>query len=98
MPVPEPTLIYRITHCANLPWILEHGLCCRAEKDQDPNFVNIGNLDLIERRKTRAIEIQPGGYLSGYVPFYFNPHSVMLNQIHTGQVPGKCHSRSGSGR
>jgi len=72
----------------NLSWILEHGICCRADKDQDPNFVNIGNQDLITRRETRVVEISPGGYLSDYVPFHFSPHSIMLYQIHTGQVPG----------
>jgi hypothetical protein len=76
----------------NLSWILEHGVCCRADKDQDPNFVNIGNQDLITRRRTRAVEIQPGGYLPDYVPFYFSPHSIMLYQIHRGQVPG-CTAR-----
>jgi ssDNA thymidine ADP-ribosyltransferase, DarT len=92
MPVPQPTLIHRITHCANLPWILEHGVCCRATENQDPNFVNIGDRDLIARRETRAVEIHPGGHLSNYVPFYFSPHSVMLYKIHTGEVPG-CTAR-----
>jgi hypothetical protein len=88
MPVPRPTLIYRITHHANLPWILEHGVCCRAEENQDPNFINIGDRDVIARRETREVKIRPGGYLSNYVPFYFSPHSVMLYKIHTGDVPG----------
>src|SRR5271165_2250301 len=92
MPVPEPTLIYRITHCSNLSWILEHGICCTAETDQDPSFVDIGNREVITRRETRSVEIPPGGYLPHYVPFYFNSHSIMLYQIHTGRVEG-CTAR-----
>ena len=32
--------------------------------------------------------IPPGGHLNDYVPFYFSKHSVMLYNIHTGQVEG----------
>jgi len=49
----------------------------------DPGFVNIGNPDLIDRRRWRKVPIGPGGTLSDYVPFYFTPCSPMLLNIHT---------------
>ncbi|MCF6314420.1 MAG: DUF4433 domain-containing protein [Verrucomicrobiales bacterium] len=81
---PDKALIFRITHVDNLPWILEHGLHCRNSSDQDPNFKNIGNPDLMDRRNRREVPVEPGGTLSDYVPFYFTPYSIMLYNIHTG--------------
>lgn len=86
--MPAPTLIFRITHHRNLPWILEHGVHCRTSPGQDPNFVNIGNMDLIDHRATRPVPCAPVGFLNDYVPFYFWTHSVMLFQIHKGSVDG----------
>lgn len=81
---PEKALIFRITHIANVPWLLDHGLHCRNSPEFDPNFRNIGNPDLISKRHTRPVPIPPGGTLSDYVPFYFTPYSIMLYNIHTG--------------
>lgn len=84
------TYLYRITHAANVPWILDHGLCAAGSGQVDPNFAVIGNEDLIGKRKTRAVPIAPHGVLDDYVPFYFCTHSVMLYNIHTGfGVPQK---------
>lgn len=81
----EKALIFRIVHVANVPWILDHGgLHCRNSQEQDPNYVNIGNVDLIDKRSRRAVPISPGGTLSDYVPFYFTPFSIMMYNIHTG--------------
>lgn len=81
----EKALIFRIVHVANVPWILDHGgLHCRNSPKQDPNYVNIGNVDLIDRRSRRTVPVPPGGTLSDYVPFYFTPFSIMMYNIHTG--------------
>jgi hypothetical protein len=81
----ENARIFRITHVANVPWILDHGgLHCRNSGEHDPGFVNIGNPSLIERRAKRSVPISPGGTLSDYVPFYFTPFSIMMYNIHTG--------------
>lgn len=81
----ERALIFRIVHLHNIPWILDHGgLHCRNSPEQDPNYVNIGNVDLIDKRSRRAIPVPPGGTLSDYVPFYFTPFSIMMYNIHTG--------------
>jgi len=81
---PENGFIFRITHIANVPWILDHGLHCQSSPEQAPDYVEIGNPELIQRRARRVVPIPPGGVLSDYVPFYFTPHSPMLLNIKTG--------------
>jgi hypothetical protein len=81
---PEKALIFRITHIRNVRWILEHGLHCQSSECRDPNFVQIGNPDLIDKRQSRRVLCSHGGVLSDYIPFYFTPHSPMLLNIKTG--------------
>lgn len=81
---PEKAHIYRITHRNNIPWILSNGIHCRNSGLTDPDFVNIGNVELIGKRTTRQIKIPPYGTLSDFVPFYFTPRSIMLLNILTG--------------
>jgi len=82
---PEKALVFRIVHVRNVPWILEHdGLHCRNSPQQDPNYINIGNIELIDKRSRRVVPVPPGGTLSDYVPFYFTPFSMMMYKIKTG--------------
>ena len=81
---PDKALIFRITHRENVPWILENGLHAASSKVLDPNFRNIGNPDLIEKRSHRKVRVGPGGTLADYVPFYFTPFSIMMYNICTG--------------
>lgn len=81
---PEKALIWRIVHRDNLPWILDNGLHCASSEVQAPNYVNIGNAELIDKRRTRRVPIEPSGMLADYVPFYFTPFSVMMQNIHSG--------------
>lgn len=76
--------IFRITHIKNVPWILRNGVHCKNSPVQDPDFVSIGNEDLIQKRTIKPVPIAPFGTLSDYVPFYFTPHSPMMYNIHTG--------------
>lgn len=82
---PEKALIWRITHRQNLPWILAHGLHAGNGSVRSPDWVTIGNEDLISRRAHREVPVAPGGVLNDYVPFYFTPFSPMLYNIHTGR-------------
>jgi len=82
---PEKALIWRIVHRDNLPWILDNGLHCANSNVQSPQYINIGNPDLIDKRRTRHVPIAPGGVLADYVPFYFTPFSVMMKNIHSGR-------------
>lgn len=82
---PDKALIFRIVHVANVPWILEHGgLHSRNWPEQNPDYVNIGSAELIDKRSRRIVPIPPGGTLSDYVPFYFTPFSMMMLNIRTG--------------
>jgi ssDNA thymidine ADP-ribosyltransferase, DarT len=81
---PERALIFRITHRDNLPWIMDHGLDASNGAAPDPNFRNIGNLDLINKRSRRPVTVGKGGTLADYIPFYFTPFSIMMLNIHTG--------------
>src|SRR5271154_6622175 len=81
---PEKAFIFRITHIANVPWILRNGLHCANSDVSDPNYVQIGNADLIAKRTQRRVPLPPGGSFSDYVPFYFTPASPMLLNIKTG--------------
>jgi hypothetical protein len=81
---PERGLLFRITHLANLPWVLRNGLHCANSAVTDPSFVAIGNPDLISKRAFRRVPVSPGGTLSDYVPFYYTPKSPMLLNIKTG--------------
>lgn len=76
--------IFRITHRDNVPWLLENGLHCKNSSTQDPNFVSIGNAELIGKRTQRDVPLAPQGTLADYVPFYFTPFSIMMYNIHTG--------------
>lgn len=82
---PERARIFRITHIDNVPWILKHGLHCSRSTTCDPDFVQIGNADLITKRPTRPVKVAPWGTLADYIPFYFTPFSPMLLNIKTGQ-------------
>ena len=77
-------LIFRIVHRDNIPWILDHGLHCKNAEVLDPNYVEIGNVDLISKRDRHPVAPPPSGTLSGYVPFYFTPFSPMMFNIKTG--------------
>lgn len=81
----EKALIWRIIHRDNLNWILENGLHCANSRNLSKNYVNIGNGDLIDKRRYRRVPVAPGGTLADYVPFYFTPFSVMMLNIHSGR-------------
>jgi hypothetical protein len=82
---PTKALIFRIIHSDNMPWIIRNGLHCSNSAIVDPNHVNIGNPDLIDKRRGRVVDCPPGGALSDYVPFYFTPWSPMMYNIKTGR-------------
>jgi hypothetical protein len=81
---PTKALIWRIVHRNNLLWILENGLHCGNSPVQSPDWISLGNPELITKRGNRLVPIPPAGVLNDYVPFYFTPFSVMLKNINTG--------------
>lgn len=81
---PEKALIWRIVHRDNLPWIMENGLHCGNSPVRSPDWVSIGNEELINKRANHPVSLLPNGVLNDYVPFYFTPFSVMMRNINTG--------------
>lgn len=81
---PDNAFIWRIVHRDNLPWLLAHGLHCPSSSMRSPDWISIGNEDVIEKRLRRIVPIAPGGCLADYVPFYFSPFSPMLLNVITG--------------
>lgn len=82
---PDNALIWRLTHRENLSWILDNGLHCASSSFQAPNYITIGNNEVIDKRKNRPVSSPPGGTLNDYIPFYFTPFSPMMYNIHTGK-------------
>jgi hypothetical protein len=81
---PQKALIWRIVHRDNLPWLLDNGLHCGNSPIQSPDWIDIGNPELINKRASHPVPLSPKGLLGDYVPFYFMPFSVMLKNIHSG--------------
>lgn len=57
-------LIFRIVHRDVLPWILDHGLHCKNSPVQAPDYVNIGNAELIDKRSRRVVLMSLQGAIS----------------------------------
>lgn len=79
----ENGFIFRIMALNNLAHVLEHGIACRNchHLTQQPNFITIGEDDIITRRDERQVLCAPFGVLADYVPFYLAPRSPMLYRI-----------------
>lgn len=74
-----------MVHFDNLAYLLRNGMCTRNHRLADPDYINIGDSDLIRQRQDYPAKITPpGGNLGDYVPFYFGGHSPMLLNIKTG--------------
>ena len=63
---PEKALIWRIVHRDNLPWILDNGLHCGNSAVKAPDWVNIGNPELIDKRANHPVPLPPGGLLATF--------------------------------
>jgi hypothetical protein len=86
--------IFRITHRDNVPHLIANGVHSRNSACVNPNFVEIGHPEIIDKRQTRAVLVPPYGTLADYVPFYFTPCSPMLYNIVTGWKGLRQRSRS----
>lgn len=94
MKLPEHLFVYRMTHINNVPFIAANGLWSKLSGVVDPNFVPIGNTDIINKRTIKqVVVIPPGGTLGEYIPFYFAGHSPMLLNIVTGHGVSKIPQR-----
>ncbi len=86
---PEKAYIFRIIHRDNLDSVMANGCLSRSAVAKKAGYVEIGNLELIDKRTSREVPCSPFGTLSDYVPFYFTPFSPMLYNIKTGYTVPK---------
>jgi hypothetical protein len=82
--IPQTVWLYRITNRENLAHILRYGICNKNHPDANPDFVSIGNPEIIATRNDHEVKIEGYGKIGDYVPFYFSPKSIMLYNILTG--------------
>lgn len=82
--IPSDARIWRITHRDNLKYILSEGLVAQSFSIYHPDWVSIGDREIIDRRAETCV---PGTdiRLSQCVPFYFTPFSPMLLNILSGR-------------
>lgn len=85
---------YRITHRDNLAHILQYGMVSKNHVNADPNFVAIGNIEIIDVRSTTLVKLTGYGAVGDYIPFYFTPRSIMLLNIVSGYYSPKVPQRS----
>lgn len=85
--------IYRMTHLKNIPHILEFGITHKNSQHRNPNYVNIGDISLIDNRSTRTVYVDNGNYLNlnistitlgDFTPFYFGVRMPMLYVVQNG--------------
>lgn len=88
------TFCYRITHRDNLARILQNGLVNKNHANADPDFVSIGNPEIIDVRSTTPVGLAGFGMIGDYVPFYFTPRSIMMYNIITGYYKPRVPQRS----
>jgi len=70
MSIPEKIRIYRMTHIDNLDYMIQTGIItCPNHPDADANYINIGDTTLISSRKSKEIQIAPGGTFQIMLPF-----------------------------
>ena len=82
--IPDTVWLYRIVHYTNLEYILQYGMFTKSHPQQDPNYVVIGDNQLIGQRQDYPVGLEGMGNLGDFVPFYFGPLSVMLLNTKTG--------------
>ena len=72
---------FRITHIDNIPYIDRNGLVKADSPLRNPNYVSIGDTQVIQIRNQRIFK---GYRLSDFIPFYLGPRSPMLYVIQHG--------------
>lgn len=77
--------LYRMTHIANIPHVLQYGIVHRKSSLANPNYVPIGDSSLIKTRTNRIVKVHQQNIMLGdYIPFYFGIRMPMLYVIQHG--------------
>lgn len=89
----EQIMLYRMTHIENIPHILKNGITHKNSLNRNPNFVNIGDVSLIDTRSTKTTSVDNGDFLNSdvptivlgdFIPFYFGVKMPMLYVMQNG--------------
>ena len=90
---PRERWILHFTHLDNLPAIVARGaLVCDVTARRGLNREEVGDAEIKDIRRRRAVPAGPGGTVGGYVPFYLAPRSPMMYRIacdHRDGTPGR---------
>src|ERR1035437_52385 len=85
--------IYRMTHIENIPHILNCGITHKNSNNNNPSFITIGDISLIDTRSSKRIIVDNGNSLNfnaptivlgDYIPFYFGVKMPMLYVMQNG--------------
>lgn len=78
--------LYRMTHIANIPHILQYGLVHASSPNRNPEYVPIGDRTLIDFRRTKEIKVGVDKtiILGDFIPFYFGVRMPMLYVMQRG--------------
>ena len=79
-------MLYRITHIENVSHILQYGITRKDSQHKNPDYINIGDISLIDTRCKKTVIIDNGVFNQGstsitlgdYTPFYFGVKMPML--------------------
>jgi hypothetical protein len=83
----QPTVVMHFTHIDHLATVVQHGLLSDAAAQATGLLTTeVGNREIKERRRRRAVPIEPGGTVADYAPFYFRAPSPMMSAIANGRV------------
>ena len=84
--------LYRMTHIKNIPHILEYGITHKDSPNTNPNYEDIGDVNLIFTRSTKRVSVDNGAFstklrtiiLGNFIPFYFGVRMPMLYVVQQG--------------
>lgn len=80
-------ILYRITHIENISHILKFGITHKNSPNRNPEYINIGDISLIDTRSKRTVNVDNGESqptecdsvkLGEFIPFYFGVKMPML--------------------
>jgi hypothetical protein len=82
-----------MTHVENIPHILQYGITHKNSLNCNHNFINIGDISLIDTRNNKKVWVDNGDFsnlnaptivLGEFIPFYFGVKMPMLYVIQNG--------------
>ncbi|WP_025125096.1 type II toxin-antitoxin system toxin DNA ADP-ribosyl transferase DarT [Myroides odoratimimus] len=76
--------VYRMTHIDNVSHIAMNGLTHVDSENSNPNYIPIGNKEIITVRANRLLN--NGRHIGSYLPFYFGFCTPMLYVIQKGYM------------